>query len=55
MMTQADILGKNQDSFLESKEFQKPQGFDSQFPDPIRSNLGEQSPIRPYKYFASDR
>lgn len=53
-MTQADILGKNQDPFLDPKSA-RPSGFtDSQFPDSI-PNLSEQSPIRPSKYFASDR
>lgn len=57
MMTQADILGKNQDPFLDttSRRANKPTGFDEQFPEAGISNLSEQSPIRPSKYFATDR
>lgn len=58
-MTQADILGKNQDPFLESsstnRRINKPTGFDEQFAEASIPNLSEQSPIRPSKYFATDR
>jgi hypothetical protein len=73
-MTQADLLGKNQDTYTElsanrnnrrdsnqSVEQQvptrPPTNFGTaQFPDLTGSStLSEQSPIRPMKYFATDR
>lgn len=56
-MTQADILGRNQDSYLDSgsARINKPTGFDEQFPEGHVTSLSEQSPIRPSKYFATDR
>lgn len=59
MMTQADILSKNEDGFSDYTfpvgQAAKPSNFESTFPDLAGPQLNEQSPIRPIKYFANDR
>ena len=49
MMTQADIIGKNEEQSNRPSDFGG-DGFPISPP-----NLSEQSPIRPNKYFANDR
>jgi hypothetical protein len=56
MMTQADILARNEENSTQYTSISnKPIGFDSSFPNIDSFNLSENSPIRPSKYFASDR
>ena len=43
------------DSGITSTEIQKPNNFASEFPEITAPYLTENSPIRPSKYFATDR